>query len=361
MNKKTQYNFCFCFDKAKAIVLSEYFFILLAVTTSAEAQPANTAIVPIDLSTWSVVQFELNDQDDANWELSNDNTLVTQTVNADASIFLSDFTLTNDKIEGNFRVNTSDDDDLIGFVFGYQDYQHFYLFDWKQGSQDDPFGFAEQGMSVKLVNADLELTGPDLWPTEGNGERINTLFHNQIGWENFTDYKFSLEFRPGEFTITVSEGNIVLDSVTLQDSSYTSGTFGFYNYSQGLVEYRQFQRTELCQPTIDIALNSNNRVTGDKVVINAHINGPGSSNSSCEQSKVVETVWVKLPDDSVIPLIEPFTGLTLLPGAEIDTKIFEYTFSGVEPIGSYQIGGRLLHPFSGDAISTDIEVLTFSE
>ncbi|MEN8221272.1 MAG: hypothetical protein ABFS56_33970 [Pseudomonadota bacterium] len=45
----------------------------------------------------------------------------------------------------------------------------------------------------------------------------------------------------------------------------------------------------------------------------------------------------------------------------IDTKIFEYTFSGAEPIGSYQIGGRLLHPFSGDAISTDIEVLTFSQ
>ncbi len=97
------------------------------------------------------------------------------------------------------------------------------------------------------------------------------------------------------------------------------------------------------------------------MVINAHIKKPNNSNSSCEQSKVVETVWVKLPDDFVIPLIEPFTGLTLLPGAEIDTKIFEYTFSGAETIGSYQIGGRLLHPFSGDAISTDIEVLTFSQ
>ncbi|EDN67538.1 hypothetical protein BGP_5146 [Beggiatoa sp. PS] len=41
-------------------------------------------------------------------------------------------------------------------------------------------------------------------------------------------------------------------------------------------------------------------------------------------------------------------------------RIFEYTFSGAEPIGLYQIGGRLLHPFSGDAISTDIEELAFS-
>jgi len=44
----------------------------------------------------------------------------------------------------------------------------------------------------------------------------------------------------------------------------------------------------------------------------------------------------------------------------IDSKILEYTFSGAEPIGAYQIGGRLLHPFSGDAISTDLEVLTFN-
>jgi len=239
MNQKTQHNYCFGFDKAKAVVLSGCFFILLAVTTSAEAQSA------IDLSTWSVVQYELNEQADANWILNNDNTLVTQTVNADASIFLSDFTLTNDKIEGTFRVTTSSDDDFIGFVFGYQDSQHFYLFDWKQGNQNDSLGFAEQGMSVKLVNADSELTGQDLWPTEGNGERVNILFHNQIGWEDFTDYQFSLEFHPGEFTITVSEGNTVLDSVTLQDSSYTSGPFGFYNYSQGGVEYRRFERTEL--------------------------------------------------------------------------------------------------------------------
>jgi len=49
----------------------------------------------------------------------------------------------------------------------------------------------------------------------------------------------------------------------------------------------------------------------------------------------------------------------VLPCDDIDTKIFEYVFSGAEPIGS--IGGRLLHPFSGDTISTDIEILMFSQ
>ncbi|TGO02508.1 hypothetical protein PN36_23780, partial [Candidatus Thiomargarita nelsonii] len=110
-----------------------------------------------------------------------------------------------------------------------------------------------------------------------------------------------------------------------------------------LVEQVLNYSTETCIPSIEIDLNSNNRVTGDKVVVNAHIKGPKGSVSSCEPTQVVETVWVKLPNDAVIPLIEPFTGLTLLPGDDIDTKIFEYTFSGAEPIGAYQIGGRLLH------------------
>ncbi|OAD22714.1 hypothetical protein THIOM_001472 [Candidatus Thiomargarita nelsonii] len=50
-----------------------------------------------------------------------------------------------------------------------------------------------------------------------------------------------------------------------------------------------------------------------------------------------------------------------MPGDKIETKIFEYTFNGNEPLGSYEIGGSFLHPFSGKNISTDIEILTFSK
>jgi hypothetical protein len=132
-----------------------------------------------------------------------------------------------------------------------------------------------------------------------------------------------------------------------------------YNRALSASEIKQLYQG--CLPSIDIVLNSNNRVTGDKVVVNAHINGPGSPDSSCESSNVVETIWAQLPDGFVIPLIEPFTALTLLPGDKIETKIFEYTFNGNEPLGSYEIGGSFLHPFSGKNISTDIEILTFSK
>jgi hypothetical protein len=99
-------------------------------------------------------------------------------------------------------------------------------------------------------------------------------------------------------------------------------------------------------------------VTGDKVVANSHIKGPSSS---CKQSDVVETAWIKLPNNFIIPLIKPFTKLRLLPGSQVDTKIFDYTFSGSEPIGSYQFGGKLLHPFTADVISKDIEVLKVND
>ena len=49
--------------------------------------------------------------------------------------------LSDAQMEGTWRVNTSNDDDFIGFVFGYQNSQHFYLFDWKQADQNDTLGF----------------------------------------------------------------------------------------------------------------------------------------------------------------------------------------------------------------------------
>jgi hypothetical protein len=132
-------------------------------------------------------------------------------------------------------------------------------------------------------------------------------------------------------------------------------------YNRALSESEIQQLYQGCHPSIDIVLNSNNRVTGDKVVVNAHIKGPSSPDSSCESINVVETIWAQLPDGFVISLIQPFTALTLLPGDNIETKIFEYTFNGNEPLGSYEIGGSFLHPLSGKNISTDIEILTFSQ
>lgn len=211
---------------------------------------AGAAPAAIDLSPWTVVQYEFNSQPNANWLLSNANTTATQTVNADASIFLSDFDAAAQQIAGSWNMPSgSGDDDFTGFVFGYQGRGQYYLFDWKKADQQWP-GLAERGMSIKVVDTGGSDPGPlDLGLTAGTAN-VSVLRHNTIPWADSTDYDFILNFSPGLFEITVRQGNTVLENWVVADNTYTSGNFGFYNYSQGPVIYRGFtQDTE--PPPID--------------------------------------------------------------------------------------------------------------
>ena len=98
---------------------------LVILALAAQGQAVS---VPVDLSTWTVEQYQFNLQPDANWVLSGGNTVADQTVNADASILLSDFDIAGTALDGTWQVTTDDDDDFMGFVFGYQDRGSYYLF-----------------------------------------------------------------------------------------------------------------------------------------------------------------------------------------------------------------------------------------
>ncbi|HEY6557669.1 MAG TPA: immunoglobulin-like domain-containing protein [Polyangiaceae bacterium] len=236
-----------------------------------------TGKAPVNMSTWAVEQFAMGPQGNANWDRAPDGLSVVQRLNADGSILLSDFEVTDTAIEGGWRMDAAgnNDNDYVGFVFGYQDRGHFYLFDWKQATQD----VAQVGMSLKVVNlgafrdgglpldagadadagpdggALIQLLTNDLWPTAGS-ENVQILkqdgspLHNSVPWKFETDYRFFLEFHPGSFRITVHEltgdggAPIELVSWSVQDSTYVNGKFGFYNYSQGPVEYTSFTRRD---------------------------------------------------------------------------------------------------------------------
>ncbi len=216
------------------------------------ASVSHAATLPVDLSLWSVVQYEFNDQPNANWGLSVGNTVATQSVNADASILLSDFSVGELLINGKWRVDTSSDNDYMGFVFGYQGRGEYYLFDWKQSDQNYYAGFAERGMSLKVVEipAGGDPTATDLWPSAGSAN-VDVLRHNTIAWDEFIEYEFSLNFSgAGAFSITVKEGANVLEHWVVNDNTYLSGSFGFYNYSQGDVVYTGFTTRDDPPPVI---------------------------------------------------------------------------------------------------------------
>jgi hypothetical protein len=207
---------------------------------------------PVGLGRWTAVNYRVvrDGQQYAKWIVGNDGQSVKQTNNADPSIFLSDRNLDRQVIEGTWLVEPGGDDDLIGFVFGYQDPGHFYVFDWKGESQ----GEARRGMSVKVVSTDYEGNASgelppgkpfeehELWATDGVAGKTHLLnYEDTVGWEFDRPYKFRLDFAPGEFRIIVADGDKTLYDRTHRDRTYGSGRFGFYNYSQGQVVYRGFE------------------------------------------------------------------------------------------------------------------------
>ena len=228
----------------------------VVVGVSQAGSPRRFAAGPVDLTKWTALMYRLpvGGQSYARWVLSDDKQSAMQTINGDPTIYLSDRVLDRTRIAGTWQVETGRDDDLIGFVFGYRNPGQFYLFDWKGAEQaDSTAGLAKQGMSVKVVS--IPYTGPvsgkfepgkpfeakDVWHTEGTPGRVRLLHHEPTeGWQRDRPYTFELEFRPGRFRIVVRDAGRVIYDKTHRDTTYRTGRFGFYNYSQGDVTYKGF-------------------------------------------------------------------------------------------------------------------------
>ena len=197
-----------------------------------------------DLSTWTQFTYIQSTLGQPRWTFNNDFTQARQNNNSKPSALLSDTELDSGQISGTLRVDTPSDDDAIGFVFGWQDPRNFYLFEWRAGSQQLGLGLALQGMSLKVMHSDPQLSGEAIVaPTTPDPADGQLLYHNDIPWQDRVDYEFTLEVHPGQFTVTVRRGATVLDSFTLFDDTHGQGKFGFYNFSQEQVVYQGFNQT----------------------------------------------------------------------------------------------------------------------
>jgi len=201
----------------------------------------------LDLSGWSEYTYDLGGQDPGNWVLASDNKSVTQTVNADPSMYLNNVNQTSYQMDGSWKVNTTSDDDFMGFVFGYQDDSHFYIMDWKQGAQGYVGGIASEGFSIKKISADsaADLTLKDFWYSSGdtNSTTLASSYGSDKGWADNTSYDFHLDFAQDGFSIKVLLGGTTLWDVAVSDNTYQFGQFGFYNFSQSTVQYSGFKQT----------------------------------------------------------------------------------------------------------------------
>lgn len=204
----------------------------------------------VDLSSWEAVQDPVNrGQGPAQWEVSATRDSVLQTRNSDPSVFLSPVSFAGTEATVELSVETFSDDDFIGFVLGgapdmYTNPDaHFLLIDWKQGTQ----GAAPAGLALSEVHG----TGSDPWSHQGPSGGPGTWVELQrgatlgsVGWAENTVYRLRFRYTGDRFQLWVDD---VLELDVTGDFP-ADARFGFYNYSQSDVRYRNFAQTLVSAP-----------------------------------------------------------------------------------------------------------------
>jgi Thrombospondin C-terminal region/PEP-CTERM motif len=215
---------------------------LTATALALSAWAAQAAEVPIDLSTWG----QRGTPGNGNWVVAPGGTSVLQTVNGNPTFFVSGSDQINTTLRGKIKVETSSDDDFIGFVFGLNgpmttgNDMDFLLFDWKQLNQ----GAAREGFALARVQGTVPAAqyDPVFWdrvdnPTYGYDNLASNLGLDK-GWEDNVEYDFTMLYQDSRIKIDIAGGAFGAGQ-TIFDITGTFGTgrFGFYNYSQSNVRY----------------------------------------------------------------------------------------------------------------------------
>ena len=194
--------------------------------------------VPVNLSTWTI-------DGGGNWVFNSTNApndSANQTLNSIPTVLFNGIDSQGMSLSGAIEVQTTNDDDFIGFVLGYDDNDlfganattNYILVDWKQGTQA---GW-DLGMSISRVTGGPIAssgvdTGGNAWQHTGHVnflERAATL--GNVGWVDNTEYLFDIIFNAGNIQVSVDgvqQFNI--------NGAFENGSFGFYNFSQPNVRY----------------------------------------------------------------------------------------------------------------------------
>ncbi len=181
----------------------------------------------------------------ANWEIADGGRSATQTVNSshgtiglmDADAFDGSYTFT-------LNVDTTSDDDFIGFVVGYNPGDvanpaaDYLLIDWKQTSQMITGANALEGMVLSRVQGIP--TPTQFWGHTGAvTELVRATNLGSTGWSDLTDHVFVITQTATNLTVMVD--GMIEFSISASDAGYPAGfpagEIGFYGYSQPDVRY----------------------------------------------------------------------------------------------------------------------------
>ncbi len=241
----------FCKKKLSIIIVFIYLIVfMLPQNVNAETVDLNY----VDLNNWSE-DFPTN-KSNGSWNIEDGGRSLKQTVNGQPTGYLSPDEDFNEVIMGTIEVQTTSDDDFIGFILGYQepslnstiglyDYD-FILFDWKQSSQTvGNNSVAIEGYTLKRINGTADFSGteviePTFWENQDDSSdttmKILAKNNNYNGWNDNQRYLFKILYTNNQIKVKVDD-QVIFDV----SGSFNSGRYGFYNYSQEAVKYGKVQ------------------------------------------------------------------------------------------------------------------------
>ena len=172
------------------------------------------------------------------WTLSSDKRTVNQTENASPAIYVTTLPAVGHTITFSLEVQTTDDDDYIGFVIGAKEGDasatdaDFLLIDWKQADQTDAtLGTGLAGLALSRATGSID--GIDLFSHTGEvAEIARAATLGSTGWADNTVYEVALTYSETSLQITI-DGSLEFD----ETGTFPDGHFGFYNFSQAAIEY----------------------------------------------------------------------------------------------------------------------------
>jgi len=229
--------------------------IIFVISTSI----AYGQLTPVKLGDWTHEGLLSN----GSWTISDDSTSVRQSVNDEPTFFVSPDSFENVTIRGSFFVDGGDDD-YIGFVFGYlrpvgqEEYFDFYLLDWKGATQSG----AQEGFTLSQVKGFVDVRGGTntshpYWDHEDTTQTVLGTYYGNYGWTRNVVYNFELIYESNRVRITI-DTTLIFDI----EGEFRSGRFGFYNYSQPGVNYREFRVNEA-----PIAVNDSFKTWEDSMLV----------------------------------------------------------------------------------------------
>lgn len=160
------------------------------------------------------------------------------TSNSDPTAYVCPTVHENAKITGKMIVNPPvDDDDYIGFVWGWQSSDQYYLLHWKQGAQNFGGCNSVAGITVKRVDRTQAYAVGDFTCNTSTPNATVLLTPAQTttqGWVHGVEYGVELLYGvdQSEITITNLGNNAVVASFVMVDNTYPNGLFGTYDFSQ---------------------------------------------------------------------------------------------------------------------------------